>query len=193
MWYHFNQAIEQYGQVAAYVLPIALIILFRDIKNISHRVSFITYVVVVYLFFTISKTKMPAFCLIVAPILFLALGNLLNRIIDYLYHIKATKYLLNSIEFLYLIIIGVVSFDIETLQANHTDWIKNDVRAWVNKNLTRTTELGKSIKGKYDKEKTVIVNCYEENNIPLMSFSGSTAYDKIPSSQEYDSLKKNGY
>jgi 4-amino-4-deoxy-L-arabinose transferase len=193
MWYHFNQAIEQYGQVAAYVLPIALIILFRDIKNISHRVSFITYVVVVYLFFTISKTKMPAFCLIVSPILFLSLGNLLNKVIEQICQIKINKYLLNSTEFLLLIVIGIASFNIEKLQANHTDWIKNDARAWCNKNIMRATEFGKLIKGKYDEKKTLIVNCKETDNIPIMFFSGYTAYSRNPNLEEYTVLKKNGY
>ncbi|MBI4930563.1 MAG: glycosyltransferase family 39 protein [Bacteroidetes bacterium] len=219
IWYHFNLAIEQYGQIAAYALPIALFILLRNIKNFTLRVCYLTCVVAVYLFFTISKTKMPAFCLIVSPILFLALGNLLNRIIDYLYRIKLvlipekdmsvtsnsnqtinkpkefeiSKSLLPFTEFFLLLSIGIVSFNIEKLQANHTDWIKNDGRAWCNKHIIRATEFGKSIKGKYDEEKTLIVNCKETDNIPIMFFSGYPAYNRIPNSEEYARLKKNGY
>lgn len=219
VWYHFNQAVSQYGIVAALALPIALLVLYLDIKNVAIRVSYITYVVIVYLFFTITKTKMPAFCLVVAPILFLALGNFLNKIMGYLYRIKLevmpeqalevgtnsiqektkakefriNKYLLTTIEFLSLLIIGLVSFDVEKLQANHTDWIKDDLRAWCNKKITWATDFGKSIKGKYNEEKTVIVNCYETDNIPIMFFSGYTAYNRIPTPEEHARLKKNGY
>ncbi len=218
MWYHFNQAVLQYGQVAAFALPIALLVLFWDIKNAAIKISYLIFVVIVYLFFTLSQTKMPAFCLIISPILFLALGNLLNRIIDYLYLIKVVlipkqelyltnnvqmksklkefqinKSLIPTIEFILLLSIGLVSFNIEKLQANHTDWIKNDLRAWCNKKIVRATEFGKSIKGKYNEEKTVIVNCYDTDDIPIMYFSGYTAYNRIPKIEEYNFLKKNNY
>lgn len=193
MWYHFHQAIDQYGHIAAFVLPIALLILFWDIKNIALRVSYITIVVIVYLFFTMSKTKMPAFCLIVSPILFIALGDLLNRVIKYIYQIKINKYFLRTIEFLLLLVIGAKCFKIEKLQANHTDWIKNDARAMITNNKQRAAEFGKSIAGKYDKEKTVIINCNETDNIPIMFFSEYTAYDRIPGFEEYTLLKKLKY
>jgi hypothetical protein len=209
--YYFSQLSEQYGQVAAYVLPLALIILFRDIKNIFHRISYMTCLIAVYVFFTISETKMPAFCLIVSPILFLALGNLLDNLFRVKWglssdqdaesvtaeqqenKVKVKQYIFRFIQFIFLLVIGGLSFNIEKLQANHTDWIKNDARAMCNKNIIRATEFGKSIRGKYDVNKTVIVNCKETGNIPVMFFSDYPAYGKTPTPQEFDRLQKEGY
>lgn len=188
-WYYFDQAIEQYGQIATYILPIALIILFIDIKNIPIRISYITYVVAIYLFFTIAKTKMIAFCLIVSPILFLALGNLLYRIFNYLHRIKINNYFLKSAEFVSLAAISLISLDIEKIQLNHTAWVRNDYKA----SLIKATTLAKSIAGKYPPEKTVVVNCNSTENIPFMFFTGYTAYDRVPSLEEYAILKKENF
>ena len=192
-WYYFHQAIIQYGIIAAYLLPVAMGILFYDIKNKAIKISYIVYVVVVYLFFTIAKTKMPAFCLIISPILFLALGNIAYRLINYAQHINIQKRLIRSLEFLLLVIISLISMDFETIQRNHTEWINNDSEAFMRKSKIRISELGKSLSEKYDINNAIFFNCHETDNIPFMFFSSYTAYDKMPTIKECQELKSKGY
>lgn len=187
--YHFEQAKNQYGKIISYLLPLALFIFFRDVKNISARVGFITFVVLVYLFFTLTKTKMPAFCLIVSPIVLLALGNFLYKAI----HFSKNGKILKATEFALLAILGIVFLNIENIQRNHTYWITKNSRIWERKTQERATEFAKSLKGKFDDGKTVIFNCKQFENIPVMFFSGYTAYDKMPDTEEYNHLKENGY
>lgn len=191
--YYFDQAIIQYGTFVAYLLPVAIIILCIDIKNLPFRVSYITWIVFAFLFFTMAQTKMPAFCIIVAPLLFISLGNLVYKVAGYVRKIKISRAGSNSLEFAGLVIICLISMDFETMQAYHTPWIKDDSRAFVRETKIRITELGKSLAGKYDPEKAVFFNCKPTDNIPFMFFSGYTAYDKVPTADECDDLKEKGF
>jgi|SRR6218665_3530456 len=193
VWYHFEQAVEQYGWLAAYLLPLALVILFWDIKDRLLRVSFITFVVLIYTFFTVSKTKMPVFCLILAPIMFVALGNLFYKCMGYLSAVKINKKLVSISEFVLLLLAGILSLNVEKVQANHTDWIKTGSRVLMRKEKIRATAFANSIKGKYDTEKTLVFNCNATDNIPVTFFSGYTAFDRIPTEKEVAVLKNKGY
>lgn len=187
-WYHFEQAIIQYGNIVACLIPLSLFIFFRDVKNIAVRFSFLTYVLIVYLFFTLAKTKMPAFCLVVSPIIFLSLGNLLYKTMHYSINEKTIK----TIQFAVLTVLGIVFLNIDGFQRNHTFWQTKNSRVFERKVMKRATEFAKSLKGKYSKN-AVIVNCKKHENIPVMFFTRYTAYDRIPTTNELNSLKKNGF
>jgi hypothetical protein len=191
-WYHFNLVPGQYGTLAAYLLPLALFIFFLTIKNVSARISYITFVVVVYLFFTISKTKMPAFCLILAPVMFIALGNFIVIILDHLSK-KENNMFIKTVVFIILLIIGGANFNVEKIQALHTDWVPTNSYNQIKKEKVRIETIAKKIRDKYDSQKTVVFNCGENNNTPMMFFSGYIAYDNAPTKENVELLKRNGF
>jgi 4-amino-4-deoxy-L-arabinose transferase len=192
-WYYFDQAVIQYGFITAILLPIALIFMFKKIQNIKIRISYIVFITITYVFFTLSKTKMPAFCLVVSPLFFLALGNGLSWLTDLVSKQQSSNYLIKLGLTLSLITIGFVNIDIETIQRSHTTWKTKDTWAYFREQLIEVRTICDSIKGKYDKHKTVIFNCASTQNIPIMFYSDYLAYDKIPSSKELSYLKKLNY
>jgi 4-amino-4-deoxy-L-arabinose transferase-like glycosyltransferase len=192
-WYHFNEAIVQYGFVAAILLPIALIFMFLKMSSLKMRISYIVFVVITYLFFTLSQTKMTAFCMVVSPILFLALGNLLSWLFGFFENRKLSVKSVALLLSVALLTIGITNIDVESMQRKHTAWKTKDSWESFRTQLSEITQVADSIKGKYDKNKTVVLNCPSTQNIPMMFFSDYIAYDRIPTQEEYFKLKRLNY
>jgi len=193
LWYYFDQAVIQYGTFGTYLLLIALPVFFYNIKNIKIKISYGVMLAATYIFFSIAKTKMPAFCLVISPIIFLALAYLLDIFLNWMKQISISKKLILVFELIILIAIGIINFDVELLQANHTGWKPTESRRFYDTYKIYAAKLGKELHGKYDIDKTVVVNCHETDNIPIMFFSGYTAYDRVPTYEEYLRLRKQGY
>ena len=191
VWFHFEQTLNQYGYLAAYLLPIALWLLFFEIKNIRVRVALIVYVIIVFTFFTIAKTKMPAFCIVVSSILFLALGNFVHRSYTLVTKKISSKYS-SSIMFLGLILIFFFNINIEKIQSHHTSQ-GSDKIAWYRNLVSTSATLAKSINNKFQNQKTIVFNCSIEEYIQIMFYSNCLAYKRIPTNEEINLLKNQGY
>lgn len=132
---------------------------------------------------------MPAFCLTISSLLFIALANLIYRLFYYLSSKKINVLVIKSIQFVVLIAISVSFIDVEKIQYNHTEWIKNLYKDWQVENVMIANQAA----GKYDSEKTIVFNCRWNENIPFMFFSNYTAYCTTPTIEEYTPLKREGY
>lgn len=89
--FHFKQLRTLYidSELVYYLIPLALIY-FALNKNVETKFKFVTLTCIlsVYVFFTFVQTKMPGFCLIVVPMILLALCSTIQDLIT---KIKFTK------------------------------------------------------------------------------------------------------
>jgi len=191
-WFYFNQLKDCFGIIGAFILPLAIILFISEIKNKSIRISIIAYIIIVYVFFTISATKMVAFTSIIYPIFFISLGYLFY-IISEKYNPLKTKWINNMVVFLSLITIVFLFIDVEQIQERHTDWKKSSSRYFVKTTKTRAKNFALRIKGKYEKEKTIFFNSTNLDNISIMFFSDYIVYERLPTELELKKLKKEHY
>lgn len=194
-WWHFNVADDIYG-VSKYFLLFCLVIFISVLKNKVFKIAFLSYILVVYLFFGIAETKMIAFTYCVSFLIFLSIGVVIDRffkivILNPEYLQKKTHHVIYT-----TVVIGVllgVNLDIDKIRENHTMW-KKDENSFFYKRLRLNSAIN-GLSEKIDNIKDcVIFNCKPDDNIPIMFFTDAlAAYGIIPDYDTYLDLKHKGY
>jgi len=185
-WYHFQLFGEQYGGVIAIliILP-GLICFFKSIRKKRYQIPLVTYLIVTYLFFTLAATKMPMFCTIVSPVLFLGLGAISDKGVQ-----KLREYIPAGISFwIIVLLLGCLAFamlDINQIDVQHSD--KNTY--WKLKKIDAI--IDRQVSHKLPSDDWVVFNCGEHNTVMVMFYSGATAYGHYPDSVQYGMLKSKG-
>jgi len=193
LW-HLNATNEIYG-VGFLLILLALVILFRLIKNKILKISLFSYIIIIYLFFTIAATKMIAFTYCISVLIFIALAVIIERFLNVLIlnpvYFTKKKYTIIYTTIV-LSIISILNLNIEKIQENHTMW-KKDENSFFEQRI-RTTNFIKSLSNRLENSKEyVIFNSGEFNEVPLMFFNNiKAAYSVIPTVEIIQRLKKRG-
>ena len=185
-YYHFYIVAEQYGGLLAMFLVVpGLYRLFKSMENRVFQVGFLAFVILTYLFFTLSATKMPMYCTIVSPVLFLGLGAILSRGVE-----KMKSVIPARLSFwVLLLLLGFLAYDIldiNRLDVNHSD--KNGY--WKNKRIDAVIDQQAALK--LPSKDWVVFNCSVHNAVMFMFYSGATAYDYYPNATQYRRMKIEG-
>lgn len=185
-YYHFSMLPEQYGgwMVWFLILP-GLYLLFKAMRNKFCKVGLLTCLIITYLFFTLAATKAPMFCTIISPVLFLALGTILDKGMSMLREFIPARVSSLTIA----IFLGILAFGI--LNINQIDeWHSSKLPYWKTKNINAIIDKQAALK--LPSKDWVIFNCGEKNAIMVMFYSGATAYGYYPSPGQYRILKSKG-
>ena len=191
-WYYFNNLRKLYGEgdLVPYFVIFTLVIFFRSVKASVYRISFFTYVAIVYVFFSLAETKMISFCFIVSPIILLSIGNIIYHLKSYINSLVKKQKYANSIFIVLLCFILYGNLDLHQIAYKHTMFINP------NDNDKRIEKINdaifiKSLKGKLVSEDYIIFNCKPERDISIRFYTNYIAY-RVPLSYEnYLLLKKN--
>lgn len=178
-----------HGDLMPYIMLLALVLLFIRMKDKGLRITLFFSVIAVYVFYTIAQTKMTAFCMIVAPIFYIALGSM----IDQIFILSTKKLLKNTIissSVLVLIIgfIGYLHLDLNKIKKNHLDSPDNkDTYGYkVGLDMKFIKQLPDSLK----REDYVLFNCKKFEAPAIMFYTGITAYQDVPLEPTYKDLKQ---
>lgn len=185
-WYHFYLFGEQYGGlIILFVLLPGLAILIKSIRNEIFKTSLLTYVIVTYLFFTLAATKMPMFCPIVSPFIFLALGAFLQMVVEWIRkHLKGP--FTNWIIAILLVYIAYDNLHVNQIDNSHSDKQLN----W--KMKRNATVMNDYITKKIPSADRVVFNYGRDNAIMLMFRYNNTVYGDYPDYEQYQALKSQG-
>lgn len=188
-YYYLDLLPEQYGWFTPFIILPALYFLYKELKGKKELMIFLfSSLLSVHLFYAIAKYKMPLYVNIVCPVIFLALGNFLLMSINF-----AKNYIRNYVKvftFILIFLIGFFNIGIGEIEGHHTGtglWV--DFR---NKNI-HNTEIFRKIGKEFPNKDLIIFNCKDFNAIPVMFYTGMTAYPDIPDSNTFSNLKKEGY
>jgi len=183
-WYHITLLSQQYGGVLVYfiILP-GLYYLFKSVQNKLVKTALITLLVIPYTFFTLAATKMPMYCVVVCPILFLALGAILDKVIETVKQYIPAR-ISTSIIFLFLCFLAYQNLYINEIE----NWHSEKYAEWKTKTTlaTRFKEVIKESGHQYD----VFFNCRGYNAVMFMFYGNNTAYGNYPTEQQYLKLKE---
>ncbi|MEI6455907.1 MAG: glycosyltransferase family 39 protein [bacterium] len=183
-WYHFSLLSQQYGGIVVlFIILPGMYYLVKQIHFKSYRIALLIYLVVTYLFFTVAATKMPMFCTIVGPMIFLALGGFLKKCTDIL-----NRLLPSPISFLTLLIL-ISLLGVFYLQINRID-TEHSVRSAYWKKVRDDAILDKVMAEKLPSNDYVVFNCGGHNSTMFMFYTGITAYCFYPDQKQYNNLKQ---
>jgi len=173
-----------------FILPLALFAYWMRSNNKKLSIAIIIGILFIFAFFTIAKTKMPAFTLIAYPYLILGLSALVHLVSE-----KAVYFLkplfTKSILPLSFLIISVFLLRIEKTQASHTNWkvnISENNDRQFNLNWLKIANFIKS--QKLDKD-YVIFNCNQMTYLSMMFYTDHFAYWSYPTPYHLRMLQKN--
>jgi 4-amino-4-deoxy-L-arabinose transferase len=183
--YHINKLGVTYGQFVPYIIIPALLLFWKKCRTLPLKISVLSGLLVVYLFFAISRTKMPTHVFFISSIIFIALASFIDEIGNYLSQSKVPPYLRNSLVFVYMIIAIYSNLNVEGLQAGHTRWNINRVHI---DDMTANKELFLRLKKELPAN-TVLMNVAGHHYIEAMFYTGFPAYYFIPDSMQVVELK----
>ncbi len=194
-WWHFTNAEAVYGLGILFIV-FCFTVFYMSLKNKIFKIAFLTYVLLVYVFFSIAATKMIAFTYSVSFLLYLSIGLVITEFFERV--IKSPDYLPKKIQYtiyttLILGIISGINLDVEKIQEYHTLY-KKEENSYLHNKL-KTTPFIRTFSEKFaPTEDYVLFNCRPDDNIPFMFFNELVAaYSFIPDSNTIIQVKQQGH
>ncbi len=187
--YHFETIKEIYGFGFIYIIIAALIIFCLIRINNGYKTVLLTWVLVVYVFFTLAATKMTGFTIIVSPLLYLIIGIavafLTNKLRDLLSEVNLKKWLPG------LLSISIVFFMFSYF-LNHNKLLLENTPYWKNiyANKIRTTLFYKELKTMFTEGDYFFFNTLPYDHAKVMFYSGYRTRSFIPSEKDIEKLKE---
>ncbi|MDO9511821.1 MAG: glycosyltransferase family 39 protein [Bacteroidales bacterium] len=193
LWYHYNAIFMLYGKpdlIPVFAIASMILMLFT---SKDRKVSMVLFVMVfvIYLFYTIAKTKMLAFCLPVAMIVFISFANSML----FVFHLIQRKIKFGKYPAFLLLLIAVVGLSYIFLNINLI--IDNNRDDNPDEVLWRKTKQAKQqyIIDNLDvlsEEKSLIFCDWPWGHIALMFYTGNEAHTFIPQEWELMNMGRSG-
>ena len=193
-WYYFDALHEHYGSgdLFPYIIGISFILLLFSVNKI-YKVFFFASIVVVYGVFSFAATKMICYTIIVCPIVFVGLGNLVEKIFAFFEQRLKQKmiYMFGVIAF--MLAAGYLSLDIEQIQENHTTWKVKEHPYNFRELRMVDKKIYQMLPDTLGKGKWAIFYCRQFDNPMVMFYTDYTAYDFMPNEEQIAYAKKAGW
>jgi 4-amino-4-deoxy-L-arabinose transferase len=185
IWFHFLKMNDIFGYGALVVIPIAWFYVLLK-KEKQYWKSLFLACVFVYVFFSLAKTKMPAFTAITILPALLAAASLIDWLLARLKQAASGK-LVSFLVPLLLLMLACWRVDPISVAGNH-GMSKNTDNYWFG--MRHNALIWKQMKLP---ENGVIFNATQGTYLECMFYTGLPAYDFLPSKQQLDILKDKGY
>lgn len=187
-WYYFQQIDQQYGPWMFLLIPAGLITFFMLSQRKKLSAAFLAGTVFVYLFFSLAKTKMPSYTMVVFMSVVILLGTLPAMIIRITDRWRIAGWF--PVILCFVMTIGITWYNIRPKQIAETylpgghGWYRNTMIS----NRNELMQWKKSLP-----PNTVICNVPGRHYIECMFYTGHPSYGFIPSEMQYQGLRKQGY
>lgn len=173
--YHFNSWSLLIGNGFNWLALTTLIIIpFTKLRS-DYKIATISWIILVHLFFMFVPTKMPAFTLIVAPIVLTLNLYLISSILDFIKNEKVKKYI-SIFTFLFIFI---YLFDFEEIKGKNIYW---------NHYKTEADHFREIADMNLQKE-SHFYNFYYYGDIRFMFLTDFSARDFLPTKEQIEILK----
>lgn len=182
-FYYFTKGFDVlYG--AGVVMPIVVIVglffMFKNIQKPIYKSVILVSIIFVYIFYSIAKTKMPAFTIIVMPFVILAIAHLCTVVVEYI----KWKRIREIVRVIVILLIAYGLFNPARIVSNHTMWKPHD-----NHERVRQLEVRRTITSINDflgDERHIVFNynIIEFGYIPFMFYTNHEAYQFVPTPQQ---------
>lgn len=188
--FYFTELSALYGDgdLVPYILLFSFLFFIYDKKQSKHnKIIIATAVLFIYFFFTIVKTKMTAFPVIVLPLILIILANFISELTE-----LTKNKLVNKVIFsIAAIVISLLFFNLNTVLKKHTLTYKPNENAHRDQDLSDMEKI-KRLNDLIKDKNIVIFNC-KDLQIKIMYYCNFTAYGFMPSINECQIVQNKGY
>jgi 4-amino-4-deoxy-L-arabinose transferase-like glycosyltransferase len=190
-FYYFDNLRTTFGggQLVPFLILFSFLFFYRNINNSIFKIAFFTFIISVYLFFSVAATKMSGFCYIVSPFIFLSLATCIENALTYLNNKLVKKIVFQrSFTILFLILIVWFNLDLYKIAYKHTMLIRPDDNDKRIEKLNDAVFIH-SLESKLPSTDFVIFNCKAQKNIGIMFYTNLIAYDQPLNYNDYVMLQ----
>lgn len=177
-------------QIITYIILFSgLITLVFSLKKMSHKITLLSTLIFVYLFFSLAQTKMVAYPFIVSVIWFASIGAFLDLIFRKILTLIRNQKIYNLLGAGILIFSAIYMINFPRIQTFHSKYYYLHQSSVLN--VKTFTKLQETLP-----EKTIIFNVKGKDshlNIECCFFSQCDSYTIIPPQTTVEKLKKEGY
>lgn len=183
-YYHLDLLGVQYGWIVPFIIIPSLYFLYKTLHNKKdYKVMLIAWLLFVEIFYAIARTKMPLFTIIVAPVVYLVLGNFIFLAFNYLLS-RIKKYGVWVIAVL-LVLTGYMNIGIAEIEGHHT---ATGLMVGQREQYIHNVAVFKKVISKLPQKGYTLFNCPDA--IRAMFYTGMTAYPGVPDSTMFIKLEK---
>lgn len=187
--YHFNKIATLFGTDFIYVILVSFFIFLFSKTAVKFKIAIFGGISIVYIFYSIAATKMPAFPIIVAPLVYLMVGQSISQILIWLTNkIKKRrniKFVTNSIGIAVVFYFFFHFLNHDKLTLKNNDW---EMKIY-SKNIT-STEIYKKLPNYFDDENTIFFNTRNFDKLKILFHTNFNARNGIPSRTNIKKLKE---
>lgn len=190
--FHLNISEVVYG-VGSYFLILSLIGFSLALNNKVYAIAFFTYLIIIYVIFSLAATKMTGFTYCISFIIFLSFGKLFEIFYEYL-RVRMEHLKSKMCKYLYflaaLTIVITADLNWNEIKRTHTT-VDVDEFSYLYTRIRTTPIIRKLSTIIDDIQNCVIFNCRFEDKIPIMFYSDVlAAYDQLPDEKTLADLKQ---
>ena len=186
--YHFNNIEKLYGTDFQYVILVALIIFLISQVKIKYKFVIVVWIFIVYTFYSFAATKLSAFTIIVAPLVYIIVAHFLSQIVIWLGMIHISPRFRK---------IAVKSFGIALIFFMFFHFLNHDNLSLKNNNQLRknyqfklnSTLVYKELLNKFEGQEIMVYNTPVFDKYKIIFMSNFRAAIQIPSKNHIEILK----
>ena len=186
IFYHLDNFDWVYGLLASFFIIPGLMALWKVIKDKKMYLPIVGMVFIVFLFFSLASTKMPAFTTVVVMLVFISMAAFFELLFLWIGQLKVLGVLKGVMVSLVIVLIVGLRFDVEYFQAKYTLWKEDNY-------YTRELSYNKMVFEALDlPENVVLFNVRDRHYIEAMFYTGLPAYSFVPSKEQFDAIIAKG-
>jgi 4-amino-4-deoxy-L-arabinose transferase-like glycosyltransferase len=194
IWYQFKAIKYIYGSgdLIPYLLLLGLFFLVKNSTSNKYRIAIFSAIVIVYVFFSITATKMISFCLIVAPFGLLSFAALTDKLIQGISSINKLNWLNQIVRFSLIIVLAMFLINLPKTARYHTN--KGKINLSKKANLEVMQQID-SISNHLRDGKYVVFSTTKrlESHVPIMFYTNHIAYNFVPTKEQIHKIKQQSY
>lgn len=178
-YYYLDQIKNQYGYFSIFFILLGILQLYYRAPSIRIFLPLLTIVSVNYVFFSISKTKLPMYSFNVSVIMFVFLACAMDHFIS-IFKIHQSRILLA----MSLLLVCVMNFRYPRFKSEHLE--NGYVKA-----MTLNTEFYKSLDS--IPNRSVIFNVRGFHYVDIMFYTKHMAYNFVPTPEQMEEVRSKGW
>ena len=188
LMYHIDKIQTLYGIDFQYIIYASLIVfLFSRIKTKYITVIFI-WILIVNVFYAIAATKMPAFTIIIAPLIYIVVAQALFELFTFINNVldkqKINKFVVIPLSIVLVFYLFFHFLDYNGLTLKNREWHKNSAQMSYN-----STQVYKNLSREFKGKDYMFFNAREFDHLKILFYTDFRAKPGVPSQIQIDTLK----
>jgi 4-amino-4-deoxy-L-arabinose transferase-like glycosyltransferase len=191
-WYHVEMLSLLYGYIAVYIFVPALIFFYSRSKNKKAAGAILLNIILLFLFFTVAATKMPAFTFPLAALFSIAFASLAYQAFDFIYSGTNKSGFLRLLMILVLLFLSFLNMDTKNIESQHGINSRNQVDNYFAIHRTKAKQFYVSLRERLTDKEYVVFNLPQFESVHAMFYLPYTCYESLPDYQTLTKLKRKG-